>query len=142
MCLINKLKDHLHQNFEINDLGPIQRHLEVQFDQDSSDLCMHQIQYAFNILHLFNMEQCAPSYIPLPKGMFLYILCAPTLSRDKTTPCIDVTLHRMSIGKLFFLLKHDYISPMLSMLLVDSCNTPKGLTCKLQNTFYAICFDI
>lgn len=64
--LVTQLKDHLQCTFKTNDLGPIHRYLGVQFDRDSTGLRMHQTEYALSILSLFNMEDCTPSFTPLP----------------------------------------------------------------------------
>ena len=95
--LITQLKNHLHQIFKTNDLGPIQKYLGVQFDRDSTGLRMHQTEYALSILHLFQMENCTPSYTPLPEGLIL--------SKDSHTPLVDATLYMMLVGKLLFLTK-------------------------------------
>ena len=95
--LIAQLKQHLHNNFKTNDLGPIHRYLGVQFDRTPTGLRMHQTDYALSILHLFNMESCSPSHTPLPEGL--------SLSKDSATPPVDATLYRMLVGKLLFLTK-------------------------------------
>lgn len=58
---------------------------------------MHQIEYALNILHQFNMEHCTPSHTPFPEGMILpkYI----------SIPYVDAIVYRMLEGKLLFLTK-------------------------------------
>ena len=95
--LIAKLKNHLQQNFQTNDLGPLDRYLGVQFDRTTTGLHMHQRQYALSILKLFQMEDCKPSLTPLPEGLIL--------SKHSDTPLVDATLYRMLVGKLLFLTK-------------------------------------
>lgn len=95
--LITKLKNHLHSTFRTNDLGPLQKYLGIQFDRDSNGLRMHQSEYAFSILRLFNMENCTPSHTPLPEGL--------TLSEDTNSPSVDAKIYRMLVGKLLFLTK-------------------------------------
>jgi hypothetical protein len=95
--LIAQLKNHLHQTFKTNDLGPIRRYLGVQFDHNDTGLHMHQKEYALSILQQFSMEACSPSLTPLPEGILL--------SKDSATPLVDATLYRMLVGKLPFLTK-------------------------------------
>lgn len=95
--LISQLKNHLHQTFQTNDLGPIKRYLGVQFDRTSHGLHMHQTEYALSILQQFNMEDCSPAFTPLPEGT--------NPSKNSSTPPVDATLYRMLVGKLLFLTK-------------------------------------
>ena len=69
----------------------------IQFDRDYTGLRMHQTEYALSILHQFNMEHCAPSQTPLPKGIIL--------AKDTATPGVDATIYRTLVGKLLFLTK-------------------------------------
>jgi len=95
--LITQLKLHLHQTFNMKDLGPIRRYLGVQFERSPTGLHMHQREYALSILHQFSMDECSPSLTPLPEGIIL--------SKDSATPPVDATLYRMLVGKLIFLTK-------------------------------------
>lgn len=97
LSLITDLKQHLHRSFSTKDLGPIHKYLGVQFERNHTGSRMHQTDYAISILHLFNMQDCTPSYIPLPEGL--------TLSKDSATPPVDASLYRMLVGKLLFLTK-------------------------------------
>ena len=60
-------------------------------------MSVHQTDYAWSILQLFNMEACTPSYTPLPEGLIL--------SKTTSTPPVDARLYRMLVGKLLFLTK-------------------------------------
>ena len=95
--LITQLKEHLQCTFQTNDLGIIHRYLGVQFEKASTGLHMHQTEYALSILSLFNMDDCSPSFTPLPEGL--------VLSKDSGTPPVDAKLYRMLVGKLLFLTK-------------------------------------
>ena len=95
--LLAQLKDHLHNTFRTNDLGPIHRYLGVQFERTPTCLHMHQTDYALSILQQFGMDNCNPSPTPLPEGLLL--------SKQTNTPLVDATLYRMLVGKLLFLTK-------------------------------------
>ena len=81
---------------------------------------MHQTEYAFSILHQFNMEHCAPSHTPLPEGMIL--------PKDTTTPYIDPTVYTMLVSKLLFLTK---IRPDLTHIYAKSSGDALA-SCKAQ----------
>ena len=125
--LITQLKEHLQCTFQTNDLGIIHRYLGVQFEKDSTGLHMHQTEYALSILSLFNMDDCSPSFTPLPEGL--------VLSKDSRTPPVDAKLYRMLVGKLLFLTKtRPNIAHAVSVV-VGSCNILKKLTYRQPSTF-------
>lgn len=100
--LITQLKAHLHQTFKINDLSPMQRYLGVQFDCESTGFCMHQTEYAFNILHQFNMEHCTAStllyLVNLPWKILELTICQIATKLNLLAP---FDLEKLLVTKLF-----------------------------------------
>ena len=94
--LISWLKDFLHNEFDMTDLGKVRRYLGISFEQTTLGILLHQKDYAASILKEFGMQDCRPATTPLPEGQILVA--------DMKSPTIDKTHYYKLVGKLIFLM--------------------------------------
>jgi len=93
--LITWLKTFLHKQFEMTDLGHVQRYLGISFEQTILGIFLHQKAYTHSILQEFGMTACKPATTPLPEGHILVT--------NMESPYIDSTYYGRLVGKLIFL---------------------------------------
>ena len=93
--LIAWLKRFLHIEFDITDLGKVQRYLGISFEQVILGTFLHQHDYTQSILYEFGMADCKPAPTPLPESNIL--------TTDMSTPYIDSHYYCRLVGKLIFL---------------------------------------
>jgi len=92
---INWIKQELKKEFDISDLGLVNRYLGVHFQRFLHGYFLHQTQYALQILEEQGMADCKPEHIPLPVGLVLLT--------DMDAPAVDTTGYCQLVGKLIFL---------------------------------------
>ena len=92
---ISWIKQELKKEFDISDLGLVNRYLGVNFQRFLHGYFLHQTQYALQILEEQGMTDCKPEHIPLPAGLVLLT--------DMDAPAVDTTGYCQLVGKLIFL---------------------------------------
>jgi histone deacetylase 1/2 len=93
--LISWIKQYMHQEFDMQDLGRVQRYLGLTFEHTDLGTFLHQRDYTASILQDFTMEDCKPAPTPFPDGQIL--------TSDMHSPPTDITTYCKLIGKLIFL---------------------------------------
>ena len=94
-CLLNCLNKSLSSEFEMSDQGPLHHFLGITVKRDSTDLLLHQQNYAVDILHRANMTNCNSCLTPVDTKQ--------KLSADDSPPVSDPTLYRSLAGALQYL---------------------------------------
>jgi len=92
---ITALKQHLHSQFNIKDLGKLKYFLGIEVSQSSKGIYISQRKYALDILHEFNLLGTAPSRLPMSHNP------SPTNKDDQLLD--DPQKFRRLIGKLLYL---------------------------------------
>lgn len=65
---ISKLKQQLHHEFAMTNLGSIQRFPGVEYTRSDNGLLLHETSYSHELLAQFKMEAFHPSHISLNEG--------------------------------------------------------------------------
>jgi hypothetical protein len=89
------LKKKLNMEFDMTDLGPIQRYLGVEFTRTPNGMFLFQHQYVLEMLSEFHMQNSKPEHVPLPPGILLLT--------DMNSPLVDPNEYCRIVGKLIFL---------------------------------------
>jgi hypothetical protein len=92
---ISWLKQKLNKDFNMTDLGPIQRYLGIKFIRLPTNMFLLQHQYVLDMLAEFNMLQCKPKHVPLPPGI--------QLLSDMNSSLVNPNEYCQIVGKLLFL---------------------------------------
>ena len=87
--LLTHVKSSLKQNFEMSDLGHLHYFLGLQVLQTKEGIFLSQSKYAFDLLHLFHMEDCKLAPSPFQFGVKISATC--------TSPEVDATLYRQFV---------------------------------------------
>nr|GEU94285.1 zinc finger, CCHC-type [Tanacetum cinerariifolium] len=94
-AFISTIKQHLHKQFSIKDLGPLHYYLGIEFMRNSSGLAMSQMKYALELLECAEVLENKPIATP----MDLIIKLNSTYGNLLPDP----STYRTLVGKLFFL---------------------------------------
>jgi len=92
---ITWIKNQLHQEFEMTDLGFVRRYLGIRFQRCQQGIFLNQTDYARDMLREFGAENCKGADIPLPEGL--------KLSSDMGEPEVSSTYYCQIVGKLIYL---------------------------------------
>jgi hypothetical protein len=92
---IQRAKTQLQEEYEMTDLGEVQRYLGVEFTHTQLGLILHQSTYCQQILSQFQMENCRPISVPL--------LADHKLEAETNTKEVDVNFYCTLIVKLLYL---------------------------------------
>jgi hypothetical protein len=76
----------------MSDLGPIQKHLGVEFVALPEGMLLHQRSYLLKVLEDFDMTHCHSAAIPISPGA--------VLTEETGSPDIDATYYWRLVGKL------------------------------------------
>ena len=92
---ISKLKETLHQNFSMKDLGKLEHILGIKVLISNDSIALSQQTYIEKMLERFSFSDCKPVSIPM-----LNWLSKPPIDPDEL---FDVQLYQQAIGSLNFL---------------------------------------
>jgi transposase InsO family protein len=93
---ISWLKEQLHTQFDMTDLGSVSKYLGVEFRRlTDGNYHLTQQSYAEDILKEFGMLQSKPEHVPLPPGL--------QLMSDMNSELADLHHYCKLVGKLIFL---------------------------------------
>lgn len=92
---IQLLKDKLHAEFTIKDLGPLKYFLGIEVTRDAAGILLNQRKYILDLLHNTGMSDCKAVACPFPQGL--------KLSKHDGDLMTDPELYRRIIGKLLYL---------------------------------------
>ena len=68
---IKALKQHLFQNFQTKDLGPLRYFLGIEVAQSKSSIAISQRKYALDILEETGLTDCKPVETPMDPNVKL-----------------------------------------------------------------------
>nr|GEV07764.1 retrovirus-related Pol polyprotein from transposon TNT 1-94 [Tanacetum cinerariifolium] len=93
--LINSIKQQLHHQFSIKDLGSLHYYLGIEILRNSSGIVMSQRKYALELIQHAGVLNDKPEITPLD----------PTVSLNNTygVPLTDTSFYRTLVGKLIYL---------------------------------------
>ena len=95
MTEIKQVKDSLHRQFTIKDLGELQYFLGLEVARTSNGICLNQRKYAVDLLREEQFLHCKPVSTPIDPSVKL-------MAND--SPCLtDHSDYRRLIGKLLYL---------------------------------------
>lgn len=92
---IQEIKQSLHDQFSIKDLGELKYFIGIEVAKTSSGLVLSQRKYTLDILEDCGMEGCRPSSFPIEQNI--------KLAMDDKDPKVDATHYRRLIGRLLYL---------------------------------------
>jgi len=92
---IKALKQHLFQNFQTKDLGPLRYFLGIEVTQSKSGIAISQRKYALDILEETGLTNCKPVETPMDPNV--------KLLPNKGEPYTDPGKYRRLVGKLNYL---------------------------------------
>ena len=92
---ITEVKEMLKKQYEMKDLGRIQKYLGIEFVLSKEGIIMHQSTYADQIICGAGLSNSKPAYTPLPPGI--------ELITDMGSPPTDPTEYGHYVGQLKFL---------------------------------------
>ncbi|KAK2396286.1 hypothetical protein QL285_057944 [Trifolium repens] len=92
---INALKQHLFQNFQTKDLGPLRYFLGIEVAQSKSGIAISQRKYALDILEETGLTYCKPVDTPMDPNV--------KLLPNQGEPYSDPGRYRRLVGKLNYL---------------------------------------
>jgi hypothetical protein len=92
---INSLKQHLFQNFQTKDLGPLRYFLGIEVAQSKSGIAISQRKYALDILEETGLTDCKPVDTPMDPNVKLL----PNQGESYSDP----GRYRRLVGKLSYL---------------------------------------
>ncbi|GJZ10491.1 retrovirus-related pol polyprotein from transposon TNT 1-94 [Tanacetum coccineum] len=99
---INKLKAQLVREFEMKDLGPANKILEMQIHRDrvSRKIWISQKSYAKKILQRFNMQDYKPISTPFPTDVKLSSKMSPSSEKERME--MSRVPYALAVGSLMF----------------------------------------
>ena len=70
---IEQIKNHLKKEYQMTDLGPVERFLglRIRRDRQKRQILVDQSEYVQTVLERFQMSNCKPAKTPLPAGSVL-----------------------------------------------------------------------
>src|ERR1700759_834559 len=88
MAFMTKLKESLHSEYEMKDLGEAKFVLGIEIERDRANrvIYLNQQQYVENVLERFNMSDCKPVATPMEANVKL--TKSQSSSTDKARPDI------------------------------------------------------
>lgn len=92
---IKALKQHLFQNFQTKDLGPLRYFLGIEVAQSKSGIAISQRKYALDIIEETGLIDCKPVDTPMDHNV--------KLLPDQGEPYSDPGRYRRLVGKLNYL---------------------------------------
>ncbi|CAM9001561.1 unnamed protein product [Rhodiola kirilowii] len=93
--LINKVKQFIHNKFQIKDLGLLKYFLGLEVARSTSGIFLNQRKYALDILTDYNFIDCKPVKTPMESKHNLGTSAAPLLP--------DAAVYRRLVGRLIYL---------------------------------------
>jgi hypothetical protein len=99
---VNKLKILLSREFDMKDLGAIQKILgmEIRRDRDAKRLWLSQVDYVKKMLERFNVENAKPVSIPLANHFRLSTSQCP--KKVEETKDMSKALYASAVGCLMY----------------------------------------
>ena len=88
---ISKLKQSLHQRFDIKDLGVLKYFLGIEMAMSRKGLFLNQRKYVLDLLNEANMSNSKPSITPLDSKLKLSV---------DDTPLANIRYYQRLVGKL------------------------------------------
>ena len=92
---IGQIKNSLHNEFAMTNLGLLRKFLGLEIEQNGKGIMLSQPHYASNLLNNFNMVDCKASKSPFLSGIKLH--------EFGNSPMVDITLYRKLVGSLLYL---------------------------------------
>ena len=92
---IGQIKNSLHSEFAMTDLGLLRQFLGLEIEQNGKGIMPSQPQYDSNLLKKFNMAECKAANSPFLSGIKLH--------EFGNSPMVDITLYRKLVGNFLFL---------------------------------------
>lgn len=92
---IQEIKQSLHDQFSIKDLGELKYFIGIEVAKTSSGLVLSQRKYTLDILEDCGMEGCRLISFPIEQNI--------KLAMDDKDPKVDATHYRRLIGRLLYL---------------------------------------
>jgi len=85
MAFMTKLKESLHSEYEMKDLGEAKFVLGIEIERDRTRrvIYLNQQQYIENVLERFNMSECKPASTPMDVSVRLTKSQAPATDNEK-----------------------------------------------------------
>ena len=85
MAFMTKLKESLHNEYEMKDLGEAKFVLGIGIERDRARrvIYLNQQQYIENVLERFNMSECKPASTPMDVSVRLTKSQAPATDKEK-----------------------------------------------------------
>ncbi|XP_017239544.1 uncharacterized mitochondrial protein AtMg00810-like [Daucus carota subsp. sativus] len=97
MPSIQRLKDLLHEQFTIKDLGPVKYYLGLEVKRTQKGIFLSQQKFINDLLEVANLSQANPLSVPFDPHIKLY-------DSDESGPLLsNATVYRALIGKLLYL---------------------------------------
>ncbi|GKE38129.1 retrovirus-related pol polyprotein from transposon TNT 1-94 [Tanacetum coccineum] len=93
--LIQNIKQHLNDKFNIKDLGPLHYYLGIEFLRNATGLAMSQRKYVLELVTQAGLLDTKPSTIPLDPVLKLIM--------EGGEPVSDPSIYRTLVGKLLYL---------------------------------------
>ncbi|XP_019197731.1 PREDICTED: uncharacterized protein LOC109191559 [Ipomoea nil] len=92
---IHFIKEHLHNAFQIKDLGHLKYFLGLEIARNRKGICINQRKYALELLDSSGFVHSKPVRSPM--------VPSKKLSKESGTRLIDTTQYRKLVGKLLYL---------------------------------------
>lgn len=93
--VVNKFRENMKQEFEVNDLGLMSYFLGFEIKQNDLGVHLSQKKYIEDVLKQFNMQGCKAISIPMSQGTRLQL--------NENSESTNVTIYNSLIGKLLYL---------------------------------------
>lgn len=93
---ILNIKNSLHDQFKIKDLGQIHYFLGLEFNKIDTGYIVHKQKFIKDLLQTYSIMDLPTTTMPLPAKL--------QLVHKMENPLVDPTLYRQLIGKLNFLM--------------------------------------
>ncbi|CAM8929156.1 unnamed protein product [Rhodiola kirilowii] len=94
-ALIEKVKQFIHDKFQIKDLGSLKYFLGLEVARSSDGIFLNQRKYVIDMLDEYQFTECKPAKTPMETKHGLGLSSAPLL--------LDATVYRRLIGRLIYL---------------------------------------
>lgn len=92
---VNVFKEEMKSSFKMSDLGSLSYYLGIEVKQLSGRITLSQAAYASKLLEKANMADCNSVQAPMENRL--------KLSKDSTSPSVDVSQYRSVVGSLRYL---------------------------------------
>jgi hypothetical protein len=96
LAAVEEFKEEMKRRFLMSDLRLLSFYLGFEVRQDAGGITLRQAHYAKKILEMAGMADCKAAATPMEERL--------RLSRDSTVKEVDVTLYRLIVGSLRYLI--------------------------------------